>query len=464
MEASLKRESVGFWRVVFQGVTATAPAAIISTVTAASNYANGSLPLSYLIAFIAVLFAIIPIYQYSKKVPHAGGYYAYVSRSAGPFAGIITGLLLLAYQITDLAFLPLYFVILVEYSLSFFTGVNLPAYLWVIIALVTIILWCIPPFLGIEPSLNYSIIFGTGEVVALSILSIAIIIQSGPSNTFKVFTPAYSPTGINGVLLGTIFAMTSFLGYDSGISLAEEAKRPKETIKKSLPTNVIISGTFFILFSYAYTIGWGPSSDMSSFTSLLIPGIVETQRLLGLVPALVITFFGLESFFNSGLSFTNSAIRYFYGFARDDHVLPKKLAAVHAQSGVPRIALFVVVVSFTVLSIVVGSIAGLFMGFILLATTATILSLIVQIISFLTVWRLYPKEERRVFVHFVAPAVASILFAFIIYSSIYPFTAPLSYVPVSILIWCIVCITLTLMVRARKPEQYRKAGLYSSVE
>lgn len=464
MEASLKHGVVGFWRIVFQGISATAPAAIVSSITAASGYADGSLPLSYLIAYIAVLFTLVAIYEFSKKVSHAGGYYGYVSRAAGPFTGIFTGLLLLGYQIADLAFLPLYFVILVEYSLSFFTGMSLPTYAWILIAIVSIVAWSIPPFLGIKPSLNYSIIFGAGEVAALSILSIAIIIHTGSSNTLSVFTPAYSPTGINGVLLGGIFAMTSFLGYGSVVSLGEEAQKPKETIKKALLTNVLISGTFFILFSYAYTVGWGPSSNMSSFTNLLIPGTVETKRLLGLIPALVITFFGLESFFNSSLSFTNSAVRYMYGFARDDHVIPKKIAAVHPESGVPRLALLTVVILYTLLSIIVGLAAGLFEGFVLLATAATIFSLVVHIITNSTVWRVYKPQERKILIHFVLPAVASALFLFIIYSSVYPFSIPLSYAPLSVLAWAIISVALVIYARARKKEQYTKAGLYSSVE
>lgn len=224
MEATLKHDAVGFWRIVFQGVSATAPAAVVSTITAASGYADGSLPLSYIIAFVAVLFTIVALYEFSKKISHAGGYYGYVSRAAGPFTGIFAGLLLLGYQIADLAFIPLYFVILIEYSLSYFAGVVLPTYAWILIAIVSIVAWSIPPFLGIEPSLSYSVIFGTGEVAALSILAIAIIIHSGSSNTLSVFTPVYSPTGINGVFLGGIFGMTSFLGYGSVVSSGRRRK------------------------------------------------------------------------------------------------------------------------------------------------------------------------------------------------------------------------------------------------
>lgn len=459
----LKHNAVGFWRVVFQGVSSTAPAAIVASITAGSAYAGGSVPLSFVIAFVAVLFTIVAIHQYSKKVSHAGGYYAYVARGAGPFMGIFTGMLLIGYQLTDLAFLPLFFVILIEYSLQFFAGVVFPAYAWVIIALVSIVAWSIPPYLGIRPSLNYSIIFGIAEVLALGIAAVAIIVVSGPSNTVSVFTPMYSPTGFNGVLLGGIFAITSFLGYGSVTTLGEEAKDPKRTIGRALLADTLIAGLFFIVFAYGYTIGWGPS-DMSGFTSALIPGTIETSRILGLVPALLVTFFALESFFNSSLSFTNSAIRYMYGFSRDNHILPKSISDVHPGSGSPRKSLLVVVSSYTVLSIIMGYTFGLFMGYILLATIATLFSLTVHIIVNSTVSFIYKGKERNILLHIILPGIATILFLFIIFSTVYPVSYPIVYTPIAALLWGIVSVVLILRVRKKKPEEYKKAGVFSTTD
>jgi len=123
-----------------------------------------------------------------------------------------------------------------------------------------------------------------------------------------------------------------------------------------------------------------------------------------------------------------------------------------------------VVISYTLLSIAVGLTAGLFEGFVLLATAATIFSLVVHIITNSTVWRIYKGKERRVLIHFVLPAVASALFLFIIYATVYPFSLPISYAPLSVLVWAIISVVLVIYVRARKREQYNKAGLYSSVE
>ena len=304
----------------------------------------------------------------------------------------------------------------------------------------------------------YSIIFGASEVAALAVLSIGIIIATGGHNTLSVFTPMYSPTGIHGVFLGGVFALTSFLGYGSIVTLGEEAHKPKETIKKALIVDMLIAGGFFLVFSYAYTVGWGHLYDMSGFTSLLIPGTVETDRILGLIPALVITFFGLESFFNSSLSFTNSATRYLYAFSRDNHVISGKISFVHKSSGVPRRALLVIVFSYTIIAIIFGEIFGLFVGFEILAAAATVFSLIVHIITNSTVWRIYKKSERKYLYHFIMPAVASALFLYIIYSTVYPFALPLSIAPLIVLGWVIISLILILRAKNNRPESYSNAG------
>ncbi|MEM4091305.1 MAG: APC family permease [Thermoplasmatales archaeon] len=461
---TLKHNILGFWRVVFQGVSATAPAAVVSTITAASIYAYGAVPLSFLIAFVGVLTTIVAIYQYSKKIAHAGGYYAYVGQSAGPFLGILTGFLLIGYQITDLAFLPLYFTVLFTFALQFFAGIVLPTYIWIVVVILVVLLWTVLPYLGIKPSLNYSVIFSVAEIAALVSVGVIIAVLSGPQNTAMVFTPTFSPTGIHGALLGGVFAITSFLGYGSIVTLGEEAKFPKKTISKALLTNVLISGTFFLIVTYCYTIGWGPH-NMATMSSYLVPLAVEAKKIVGVGAALLITLFFIESFFNSGLSFTNSAVRYFYGFSRDDHIIPKYFSKVHEKSGVPRRSLAVIVSSVLVLAIVFGFGFGPFMGFVLLATIATIFSLVVHIIVNSTVGLLYKREkEFNVFLHLIIPLIASGLFAFIIYATVYPPSFPLTYMPIAAFIWAILAIVLILIVRRRKPQQYKEAGTHSTVE
>lgn len=462
--ATLRRDAVGFWRVVFQGVSSTAPAAIVSTITAASIYAYGSVPLSFLIAFAGVLTTIVAVYEYSKKVAHAGGYYSFVSQSAGPFLGILTGLMLLGYEITDLAFVPLFFSILATFSLQFFAGIVLPTWVSLLIVAMAVVFWSLPPFLGIKPSLGYSIIFGLAEIIVLLGVAITLSVMAGPQNTVSVFTPVFAPTGIHGALLGGVFAITSFLGYGSVVTLGEEAKFPKKTIGKALLVDVLLSGIFFIVVSYAFTIAWGPN-NASTMSNYLVPLTVITKSQLGVVVAGIITFFFVESFFNSGLSFTNAAVRYFYGMARDGHVLPRSLAKVHEGSGVPRRALGVIVIAVLILSLTFGEAFGLLEGFVLLATVATVLSLLVHIIVNSTVWRLYKKSnEFKVVVHLVIPLIASALFAFIIYSTVYPPSFPLTYMPIAALVWILISIVMIFYVRWKKHEQYAEAGTHSIVE
>ncbi len=462
--ATLKHDSVGVWRVAFQGISATAPAAVVATITAAAYYAGGAIPLSFLISFLAVLGAIVPIYQYTKKVASAGGYYSFVSHSSGPFLGTLTGLIILGYEVTDLAFVPIFLSVTVIFMFQYFGGIVLPAYVGLIVIVVGLLLYSIPPYMGIKPSLAYSITFGLAEIVVLVVIAMILAVQSGPQNTLEVFTPSLSPTGIHGALIGGIFGMTSFLGYASVATLGEEARAPKKTIGLGLLVNVLISGTFFLVVTYGFTVAWGPK-DAASMGNYLVPLTVITNKMLGIGAAAIITFFFLESFFNSGLSFTTAAIRYFYGMARDETVIPKYFSVIEPKSGVPRRALGAILVPIIILSVAFAASYGLVEGFVLLATAATLFYLIASILVNMTVWRLYKKTgEFKWFSHLIIPVASSVLFAFIIYGTVYPPSYPLSYMPIVVVIWIVASIFITLYVKKTKPENYKKAGLYSTVE
>ncbi len=462
---TLKHGSVGFWRVVFQGVSASAPAgAIVTFITAASVYAGGSLPLSFLIAFFAVLSVSVPIYQYSKKISHAGGYYAFVSRSAGPFAGIMTGMLVLGYHFLVLGFLPLFFSIILSFTFQYFFGITLPVYFWAIVVVLYILITAIPPYLGIKPSLNYSFIFGWAEIIVIAIVAIIIAILSGSHNSAAVFSTKYSPTGFHGALLGGIFGISAFLGFSSIVRLGEEAEFPKKVIGKALITDVLISGTFLVGTAYAFDIGWGPANAIS-MSNYLVPLTVETNSFLGLFAAVIVTIFFIESYYNVGLSFFTSTIRYFYGMARDDHIIPVYFAKIHDESGVPRRALILIVIIGLAFALIFGAVFGPLEGYILEATGLTILALTALIIVALTVGFLFKREnEFNIVWHLVIPVISAGLMAFVIYATVYPPSYPLTYMAIGAVVWAAISAALTLYVRKYKPDKYKDAGKYSSVE
>ena len=75
----LAQKTVGTWELVFQGMGQITPITILAgLIVSIVSFSLVAAPLAMIISFIAVLMAANTIYQFSGKVAHAGGYYAYV--------------------------------------------------------------------------------------------------------------------------------------------------------------------------------------------------------------------------------------------------------------------------------------------------------------------------------------------------------------------------------------------------
>ena len=221
---------------------------------------------------------------------------------------------------------------------------------------------------------------------------------------------------------------------------------------------------FLIVSAYVWTIGWGPASAYS-MSNYLVPLTITANKLVGTAAAVLITFFFLESFYNVELSFFTSTVRYFYGIARDDLIIPAWFAKVDEKSHVPRRALILIVILSFPITLISGLLFGTFNGYVELAVGITVFALTVYIITNLTVGFLFRRlNEFNIIWHVVLPVISAALMVYVIYGTIYPFTYPYTYMTIIALIWAIIAAVLTLYIRKIKPEKYKVAGIYTSVE
>ena len=107
---TLNRNAIGLAEVLFQSVTAMAPAgAVAFSLGAAVPFAGTALPLATLIALAVCLLIAINIAAMAKYLPSAGGYFTYVSRGLGQTAGWMTGWL---FSLCYVLVFPLVFLVL----------------------------------------------------------------------------------------------------------------------------------------------------------------------------------------------------------------------------------------------------------------------------------------------------------------------------------------------------------------
>src|SRR5215831_20792283 len=257
-EPALRKDAVGAWGSIFQGLTHMAPAAGVMTgigfVAASSGAAT---PLAFVLAGVIALLIAMSINQMAKHLPSAGGYYTYVSRGIGPRWGFMTGWIYFLYDPLIPNLCTLVVATYVSDTVSSLFGVNVP---WWLYASVVYIGLGVISFLGVKPSIATAIAFTCVEAGITLVFSFYMISVHGISgqDLHQTFTLAGSPTGFSGLAFGMIFTVLSYTGFESTIPLAEETKNPRQTIAMAAVVSVAMIIVYYVIFSFATVVGWGP--------------------------------------------------------------------------------------------------------------------------------------------------------------------------------------------------------------
>ncbi len=445
---SLKKDTLNVYDVVFQGVAGSAPAgAAVATLTGSAAFALGSLPLSAVVAFIIVFINAVIINRISNHVVGAGGYYAYSREGLGNFAGIFTGWMYILYQIMSLAFIGLSIAIFLPDLLSEIFGIVVPSYSWVLLLIMVLAFGYFVSFSGVKNSVRYAMIMATLEVIIVTAISLIIILSKPSINTPTVFTPIYASHGFTGVMLGVLFMYTAFSGFGTATPLGEETKNAKNVIGKGIIASVIVLGLFFILASYAFTVGWGPTK-MLSYSQELVPGVVLTKNYLGIIGAIIITAFFVNSLFTDAVVFTNSLSRVVYSMSRDN-VLPGILSNTHAKRKTPHMAAGLIVIIAFVIGVVSVLRLGGFNAFLYTGIAATLGALIVHMFANASLPLIIKKFKARfnIFMDIALPVASISILAFVFYGSFISIDYPVIVASYTFLAWLIVGIIYSLLGR-----------------
>ncbi len=368
------------------------------------------------------------------------------------------GLYQLFYQVNNVAFLALWNGFYVATVYGFFTGVQPSIYAMLGIAFLTILFYFVIQYVGIRKAVNFNFITGLIESAFLIVVSIVIIAVSGPSNTLSVFTPG--SVGLHGVGLGMIFALLSFGGYTTVISLGEEAKQPKKTVGKAIIFTVVIAGLVFVVSSYALTVGWG-ASNMAAFAALPLPGFTVIKAKVGLVAAGILAFIVLSSNLNAVNGQMVNVSRLVYRMSRDG-VFPAALGKVHPKYKSPHISLMALtLVSTLVMVAAFLTVHPLITAVFLLATFATVGTIMVHTISNLSLIRYYRGKGFNVLLHGILPIIASVLILYALYVSVYPFVFPYYLAPVALLIWTVISIVFIVIFNSRHKDMLGAVGKFT---
>jgi amino acid transporter len=262
----LRRDAIGLREVLFQSITDMAPgAAIAASIPAGAGLAGGSLPLSVIFALVACLFCAWCIGLLARELPAAGSMATYAARGLHPSIGFLVAwaYVLVGWLIPPLVLLQLGFTTAFTIN-SEFPGY--PANLWWPWSLAGAVIILAAGYYGIRTSARLGTILGVSEIGVFLVLAVFLLVHAGSHNTGQVFTTHYSPTGLSGVIGGSVFTLLAFGGFEGAAPLAEEARNPRRTIQRAVLLATLLIGLLYVFTTYAVAVAFGPGG-FSHFTT-----------------------------------------------------------------------------------------------------------------------------------------------------------------------------------------------------
>jgi amino acid transporter len=469
---SLARHSVGMAGVLFQSVTFMAPGAAVATSLAiGAVYAGGALPLSVLLTMIAALVIAASIGQLARHLPSAGSIYTYPAQGLHPVVGFLVGW---GYALITGLVGPI-----VNLLIGYFVGTilntefgwNFKA-MWLVFMLLSAALTALLGYRGVKFSTKIGVALGAFEIAVFVLLSIWMLVHAARGGlTLSVFTLKFATakgfTGASGLIAGSIYVFTSFIGFEAAAPLAEEAREPRKTVPRAVLLACLIIGIFYLFTTVAAAAYVGPA-NLQSFGGLGggSPWILFARQLWGW--GWVIVFLAVvNSFFANGNSALVASTRTWYAMSRI-RLLPAAFERTSARHASPVVG----IAAQTSLTLLIALPLALGYGpataFQLLATILTAVMLgiyfVINLSSIGYYWR-KQRDEFNWFLHLVLPAAGALILVPVLAaavgvgSSVLKFVSPLPYpineVGLAVGIWYVIGVGYLIYLLRRHPDRIR---------
>ncbi|MGR6974262.1 APC family permease [Streptomyces cynarae] len=257
----LRREAIGLREVLFQSITAMAPAAAVAaSIPSGAAFAGGSLPLAVLVALVACLFTASCVAELARRLPAAGSVATYAAQGLHPAVGFLVGW---GYVFVEALVPPLLLL-----QLGFTTAGTLhqewsayPDDLWWPWALAGAVVIGVTGYFGVRASARFGTVLGVFEVLVFLVFAVWLIVRAGGHNTLSVFGTSHTAKGyegVSGVFAGSVYTVLAFAGFEAAAPLAEETKDPRRTMHRAVLGAALAIGLFYVVTTYAMAVFVGP--------------------------------------------------------------------------------------------------------------------------------------------------------------------------------------------------------------
>ncbi len=473
---SLARDAIGLPEVLFQSITHMAPAAAVAfSIIAGAPYAGGGLPLSVVIALIACLCVAVSIGELARHLPSAGGMYTYTARGLHPAVGFLVAW---GYAFVEPLVAPLLYLILgivvagtLDSEFNCFVCHADQWWIWVVVAAVLVFLL---GYFGIQLSTRAGTVLGFFEIAVFTALALWLIVKTGSRNTLGVFGTSHANVagfkGLTGVFAGSIYAILAFIGFEAAAPLAEEARNPRRTIRQAVIYSCLGIGIFYVLTTYAATVFFGPDK-MGGPNGFIALNDGDPWEGLGHM-VWGAAWFVFLAIVNSAIANSNAGAnattRTWYAMGRI-RLLPSLFASVHPHWKSPHVAVIAQLLVGIGVALGLGFSFQPLPAFILIATMATAVVVLIYIALNLASIVFHLRERRsefNLFTHGVVPVVGILFFVpgwltavgIHAFSFIAHLTGPASRVGIVVGAWYLIGVIYLIYLYSRAPQRVRDTG------
>ena len=444
--ANLRPECLSFPETLSQSIAHIAPTAMpaITIPLVFANAGKGT-ALAFLIATIGLVLVCLNINQFARRSASPAALYAYIARSLGPVVGVLSAwTLVLAYLGTAMC-MAAGFAMYANIVLGGF-GFHAPSIL--LYAVCVSVAWFYA-YTDVQLSSVIMLVFEFTSVSLLLLLAVIVLFQYG----FQIDTLQFSLHGVSfeGVRLGLVLAVFSYVGFESATTLGFEAKHPLRFVPRSVILSTVLAGLFYIFLSYTEVlgfIGYKTPLDKTAVPFTVLAELAGVQA-LGIILSVGITF----SFLTSLLACMTAGTRICFAMARHG-LLPTSVGRAHLKNETPHVAVtvsallvFLIPASMSLLNIEILDIYGY------LGTMATYPFLLVYILISVAAPVYLHRLGRLRSGHVVVAALAILFMLIPVIGSVYPVPpAPYNLFPYLFLVYLAVGGCWFFMLRRRSPQ------------
>jgi amino acid transporter len=455
----LRRRSLPFREVFAQSLAGTGPSGSLAfgpaLVFASAGHGTW---LSYVLSLVSLLFVGWAFSVFGSRLASAGSMYTMAAEGLGPIIGVLVAwAIVVAYAVIAMVVIAGSGQFFGQFLVVLGWGGADSTWFQVLLALLIGATAVTLALRDVKVSMRAALTLEIISIVAITAVLLATVAKHGITDKAQF---QFDGITLHGVVLGMVLALTGYVGFESAASLGQESDNPRRAVPRAIRINVITCGTYFIVGSYVYILGFDKMGMDITQSAAPLNDLAKGAGVSGL--RYVIDLGIAIGFIAVTVAALTALSRVLFNMSREG-LLPSGLGKVDDVHRVPHVALKLVGVLVTG-SVVVSQIAGLTPVDILgyygsIATYGFIVAYL--IVSLAAVGYLRRLGEFKP-VHLVPSLLGAAAMATVLYYSVHPVPDyPFNIFPYVFLGLLVPGMIAYLVLRSRRPEVAAAVGTLS---